>query len=153
MYKDEMLVHIREYYHAENDRKFPTKKGVSVNKRKWAMFTSCLDEIKRKVELLKVKQTVDYSQHIGGGYHVTVTKDVKCVNIRRFFRPPNAKKEIPTRTGIALRLGEWDTLLSTIEQLHWKLLELKKATPCYASEDHANQMELYRCTECNPYEY
>jgi len=153
LYKEELMVHIREYQRAENDRLFPTKKGVSFNKRRWATFTSHLDEIERKVELLKAKHPVDYSQHIGGGYYVTVMKDIKCVNIRRYWRPINLKKEVPTRTGIALRLGEWDTLLATIEQLHRKFPELKNASPCYASEDHANQMGFYRCTECNPFEY
>src|SRR6218665_1016090 len=101
-----------QYQRAKNDRMFPTKKGVSFNKRRWAMFTNYLDKIERNVELPKAKQNVEHSRHIGGGYYVTVVKDAKCVNIQCFVRRPNAKKEIPARSGIALRLGEWDTLLT-----------------------------------------
>ena len=76
---------------------------------------------------------------------------MKCVNIRRYFIPPNSTKERPTRSGIALRLDEWETLISTIHDLHGTLPELKDATPCYASEDHANQIGYLNCSECNPF--
>jgi len=78
-----MLVHVSEYQHAVNDRMFPTKKGASFNKHRWATFTNYIDEIELNVELSKVKQSVDYSRRICGGCYITVVKDVKCVNIRR----------------------------------------------------------------------
>jgi hypothetical protein len=145
------MVHIREYDNSDKDKSYPTKKGVAFTKVRWATFHSQLDEIDRNVNLLKADQPVEYCQHIGGKYYVTISRGMKCVNIRRYFIPPNSTKELPTRSGIALRLDEWETLISTIHDLHRTLPELKAARPCYASEDHANQLGYLNCVECNPF--
>jgi hypothetical protein len=144
------MVHIREY-ETGNGKTYPTRKGACFTKLRWATFRSHLDEIDRSVELLKADQPVEYSQHIGGKYYVTISKNVKCINIRRYFIQLNCTKERPTRMGIALRLCEWEVLLSKIHQLHEKLPELKAARPCYASDDHSNQMGYFNCIECNPF--
>ena len=151
IYRDELMVHVREYSNADNGKSYPTKKGVCFNKTRWATFRTHLDEIDRSVELLKADQPVEYSQHIGGKYYVTISRGIKCVNIRRYFLPPNCTKERPTRSGIALRLDEWETLTAKINDLHEKLPELKVASPCYAGEDHANQLGYLNCLECNPF--
>src|SRR5688572_3122434 len=67
-----------------------------------------------------------------------------------FRIPPNTTKERPTRSGRALRLNEWDTLLK-IRELQERLPELKTAKPCCASVDHANQLDYLNCIECNPF--
>jgi len=132
---------------------YPTKKGVTFTKPRWAKFVDEINEIDRKVELLKANQPVDYLQHLGGKVHVTVSKYFRCVNIRRYFIPKNGSTIKPTRSGIALRLDKWEALTSKIEQLHDKLPELKAARPCYASDDHLNSQRYFGCRECNPYEY
>jgi len=144
------MVHIREYKTA-NEQTFPTKKGISFTKVRWAKFRGQIDEIDRKVELLKANQHVDYSHHMGAKYYVTVSTGVKCVNFRRYFMPKNSDKERPTRSGIALRLGEWETLVSKIDELHSQLPELKVASPCYSSLDHLNQTGYLNCRECSPF--
>lgn len=150
VYRDELVIHIREY-EVGNGKMYPTKKGVCFNKSRWATFRSNIDEIDRSVELLKCHQPVEYSQHIGGRYYVTISKDIMCINIRRYFLPPNSNKEHPTRSGIALRVCEWEKLVSKLDDLEKKLPELKFAIPCYASEDHANQLGYLNCRECNPF--
>ena len=115
------------------------------------MFVRHLDDMDRSIDLLKANQPVDYYRHVGGRYYVSISKDFKCVNIRRYFLPQNATKERPTRSGIAIRLNEWDTLLVKIRELHERLPELKDAKPCYASQEHANQLNYLNCTECNPF--
>jgi len=151
IYRDELMVHVREYTKAANDKMFPTKKGVCFTKTRWATFRAHIDEIDRSVELLKADQSVEYSQHIGGKYYVTISRGIKCVNIRRYFLPPNCTKERPTRSGIALRLDEWETFLTKMDDLHEKLPELKVVSPCYTSENHANQLGYLNCLECNPF--
>src|SRR6218665_4166133 len=111
MFREEIMVHIREYK-TDNEQTFPTKKGISFTKGRWAKFRGQIDEIDRKVALLKANQHVDYAHHIGTKYYVTVTTGVKGVNFRPYFRPQNIDKERPTRGGIALRLEEWKTLVS-----------------------------------------
>lgn len=150
IYRDELFVHIREYDNGHG-QSYPTRKGVSFTKPRWANFVRQINEIDRSVELLKTNQPVDYRHHLGGKYHVSVSKGMQCVNIRRYFRPKNSTKEIPTRSGIALRLDEWEALTNQIEQLHEKLPELKYASPCY--DDHLNQMGYFSCRECNPYDF
>jgi len=149
MYNDDLMIHIRQYDEG-NGKIYPTRQGVSFNKVRWATFIRYLDDMKRSVDL-RDNQPVDYYQHVGGRYYVTISKDYRCVNIRRYFMPPNATKEQPTRSGIALRLSEWDSLLLKIRELQERLPELKLAKPCYSSPDHANQQGYLDCIVCNPF--
>ena len=143
-------MHIREY-DEKNGKQYPSRKGVSFNKTRWAMFIRHLDDMERSVDLLRANQPVDYYQHIGGPYYASISLKFKCVNIRRYFLPPNTTKERPTRSGIAVRLDEWDALLLKIRELQERVPELKTSKPCYASDDHANQMGYLNCAECNPF--
>ena len=144
------MIHIRQYDDC-NGKLYPTKTGVSFNKTRWAMFLRQLDDMERSVDLLKASQPVDFYRHIGGRYYVSISKAFRCVNIRRYFLPPNAVKERPTRSGIALKLDEWDLLLLKIRELQECLPELKTAKPCYSRDDHANQLGYLNCIECNPF--
>ena len=145
------MIHIREYKDDGAGKIYPTRKGVSFTKTRWAWFIRHIDDMERSVDLLKAGQPVDYYQHLGGRYYVTISKEYRCVNIRRYFMPPNGTKEVPTRSGIALRLDEWDSLLLKIRQLQECLPELKLAKPCYSSPDHANLQGYLACIECNPF--
>jgi len=144
------MIHIREYK-TENGQTFTTKKGVSFTKVRWTKFRGQIDEIDSKVELLKRNQHVDYSHHIGAKYYVTISTGIKCVNFRRYFMPKNSGKKRPTRSGIALRLEEWETLVSKIDDLHRQLPELSVASPCYNSLDHLNQTGYLNCRECSSF--
>jgi hypothetical protein len=150
MYNNELMIHIREYDEG-NGKLYPTKKGVSFNKTRWAMFLRQLDDMERSVDLLRANQPVDFYRHVGGRYYVSISKAFRCVNIRRYFLPPNSTKERPTRCGIALKLDEWDTLLVKIREIQERLPELKTAKPCYSRDDHANQLGYISCVECNPF--
>ena len=145
------MVHIREY--AEDaGKEYPTKKGASFNSSAWTRFLSHFDEMERMVDLLKSNQHVDYHQHVGGRYYVSINNRFRCVNIRRYFLPPNCVKEMPTRSGIALRLDEWSRLLQKIPSLNARLPELKGATSCSGSLDHFNHQDYLNCKQCNPFQ-
>ena len=145
------MIHIREYKDDGTGKIYPTRKGVSFTKARWAWFIRHMDGMERSVDLLKAGQPVDYYQHIGGRYYVSISKEYRCVNIRRYFMPPNTTKEVPTRSGIALRLIEWDSLLLKIRELQEHLPELKLDKPCYTSADHANQLGYLARIVCNPF--
>lgn len=151
VYDGNLMVHIRQYAE-ENGKMYPTKKGASFTERRWASLLRRLDDADRSVDLLKANQPVDYRQHLGGGYYLSVCKDFKCVDIRRYFLPNKWSVETPTRSGISLRVQEWRNLLIKIDELHKVLPELKNAKPCYVSEDHANREGYRSCSECNPFE-
>jgi len=150
MFKGELLVHIREYQ-LVNGMELHTKKGICFNAKRWACFRDLLPEISRQVDLMKADQPVDFSKQLGGKYYVTLKSGVKCVNLRRYFVPQNGNKELPTRSGIGLRLGEWSTLLEKIDLLHQEVPDLKSARPCYLSPDHMNQITYLSCMECSPF--
>jgi len=92
------MVHIREYDCSGNGIMYPTKKGACFTKSRWAKFVRNLDEIDRIVELLKSNKPVDYLQHIGGKYHVSISKGIRCVNIRRYILPLNHPTIMGART-------------------------------------------------------
>lgn len=150
IYRGETFVHIREYV-SGNGRTYPTEKGVSFTKARWANFLIHLNNIERSVELIKTHQPVEYYQHVGGKIYVTISKDFKYVNLRKYFLPKSGEKELPTRIGIALRLSEWDMLIEKIKELHKELPELSVAKPCFDKEDHQNQQGYLDCLECNPF--
>lgn len=149
-YKQAITINIRQYVYDGNGHNYPTRKGVSFSARRWASFVQQLKDADREVDTLKWRETVDFRRHIGGGYYIVV-KDFDFVNIRRYSLGPNSSKGMPTRFGIALRLEEWDRLLTTIGQMHQLLPEVKNAKPCHASEDDRDKDEYRSCTECNPF--
>ena len=73
IYRDQLLVHIREYDSCHGQM-YLTIKGVTFAKPRWAIFAGEINEIYRNVELHKANQPVDYLQHLGGKYHVSVYK-------------------------------------------------------------------------------
>ena len=75
---------------------------------------------------------------------------MRCVSIRRYYRLKNSTKELPTRSGIALRLDDWEALSAKIDILHEKLSELKAAKPCH---DRFNQTSNLNCREFCPYAF
>lgn len=128
VFRGEPLIHIREYT-LQYGKEMPTKKGVAFTEKRWACFRDYLNEITRHVDLMKAEKVVDFSQHLGGKIYVTMKTGVKCIDLRRYFLPPKGTKVLPTRSGIALRLGEWNTLLQAIENLHRKIPEFNPRYP------------------------
>src|SRR6218665_879814 len=104
VYKGELLIHIREYKE-QDGLVLPTRKGICFSKKRYALFRNCLDEISQQVESMKLNQPVDFSKHLGAKHFVIVRSGAKCVNLRRFFVPPNTTEKVTTRTGVSLRLG------------------------------------------------
>jgi Transcriptional Coactivator p15 (PC4) len=112
------------------------------------MFLRQLEDVERSVDILNCQEPVHYHKHIGGGYYVSISKNFMFINIRRYFLPVNAKKEQPTRCGIALTLNQWDTLLVKVRELQELLPELKTIIPCHDTVDNAGYLN---CKECNPF--
>ena len=56
----------------------------------------------------------------------------------------------PTRSGLALRLREWDDM-KIVERVNDKYPSVGTALPCYMSDDHLNQMRALQCRDCYPF--
>jgi hypothetical protein len=113
---------------------------------RWATFVSYVDEINKEVEKLKEGDKFSYVQHIGGGWHVSVTSGYRCVDLRRFYLNSEGQTK-PTRHGIALRLHEWAKLLDVIKQLPADVPELFEIKPCF----HEELSDWLKCHECFPF--
>ena len=104
VYRGQLLIHIREYKE-QDGLVLPTKKGICFSRKRYALFRDCLDDVSQQVESMKLNKPVNFSKHLGAKHFVVVRSGARCVNLRRFFVPPNTTKKVPTRIGIPLRLG------------------------------------------------
>ena len=114
-----------------------------------ATFKSRMEELNEGVCCLREKRFVDTRMHLGGGWYATVKTGYLCVDIRLFFYPEGQFVAVPTRSGIALRLPEWDELRAQMVILLQQLPALDEIVPCYLSTEHAIQMAAFSCSECN----
>lgn len=126
-------------------------KSVEIPAGRWTSFILHTTEIDEAVKQLREKKNVHYKEHFGGGYYVSVTTDVWCVDIRRFYS--SADSEIkPTKDGIGLRLREWTELQeNVIPQLMIAVPDLLAALPCFCGDDHYGPSANLQCLECTPF--
>jgi hypothetical protein len=144
LYRGDVKIHIRQF------DPFPSKIGVCFTPLRLAAFRNKLDEIEEGVKLLRAGKPVDLKLHVGGLVYVTIQSGYFIVNIRKYFIPENQIDEIPTRSGIALKLNEWDKLKECLVELLLLAPEIEAVQPCYSSFDHANVITMMDCEECNP---
>jgi hypothetical protein len=115
------------------------KKIAKFTPQRWAQFVLILDEIAENVKSLSIPDLkVTFRNHIGGKWYVLVTAGLKCV-IREFYWH-RENRPGPSKRGIALRLPEWTCLTELISHLHLQHPELPAAEPCWAGQDHYNQV-------------
>ena len=108
-------------------------------------------DIDDSVKLLQEKKFVNYQEHFGGGYFVSISTGIWCVDIRRFYR--NEKGEIkPSKQGLALRLTEWNALLDQLPLIMSFEPDLIGICPCSMRESHVNDPNIaLACPECSPF--
>lgn len=130
-----------------------TKKSAEFTCKRWAYFTrSLIPRIDEAVQQLEAGQEIRYQEHVGGKLYVSVTKGFACVDIRHFYWNSLVGPK-PTKTGIALRLREWQKLKELIPEIHRKYPIFEKSPTCLEGTDHANQEGAMNCLECNPYQF
>jgi len=84
-----------------------TKKEAVFTPARWTSFLLCLDEIDNQLCKLTQGEDLAYQNHYGGGWYVSLTKGFQCIDLRKLYVSFGETTCKPTRTGIALRLGEW----------------------------------------------
>ena len=89
-------------------------KSATFTPSRWASFLLCLDEINSQLEKFAAGDNAAYRCPYGGGWCVSVTSDFTCVDLRQFYQPFGKMEWKPTRTGIALRLSEWETFRKAV---------------------------------------
>ena len=118
------------------------------HKARWTFFVRFLSEIEEAVQKLKEGKDADLALviHYGGGWQVSVTAGIRCVDLRRFFLAVDGKIR-PTRHGIGLRLPEWQTLKYVVHQMRIDFPDLDCALGCF----HPNIEDFVNCRECMPF--
>jgi hypothetical protein len=115
-------------------------KSVNFTPERWAQFVVIFDEINTSIKkLVEQKSDVKYRHHIGWKWYTSVTSNYQCVDIRQFYWH-REKGPSPSKRGIALRLHEWTNLVGLISHLHLQHPKLADAVPCWAKDDHNNQV-------------
>ena len=155
-YEKTPYIHTREYETKSNGSLFPTKRGVALNESRLSEFLDRVDDISSIVRGEKIASpqlrvpTID-ERHLGGGVMVTIKKEFKCVDFRRYFKPENSQTPVPTKSGIHVKFSEWNRLISIIKKYRKMEPEFKEPKACRYNEDHQNQIGALRCRECNPF--
>jgi hypothetical protein len=144
IWQDKPRLDLREWDLGEK-KTIPTKKGISLTLHQIKSLSDkfdCLDEALSQNEELKC--------HLGYNVFVSVQKDNPCVDIRRYWKPPNHDESVPTKKGLCLRPEEYKNLKSRWQDIENSLPELETFVLCYDRDNHLNQIGMLRCTACNP---
>ena len=140
-WKGEKRVDLREW---ENDK--PSKKGISLTLMRWKCLVDGIDNVNEAL-----KNNTFYQYHLGGNVYCTVRENNPCVDIRQYWKPEN--EVVPCKKGLCLRPEEYRRLQEVISDISASIPELDTVVPCAFQSDHANQLGLLTCPECNPNDY
>ena len=127
------------------------QKSATFTPARWASFLLCLDEIDHQLDKLSRGEEVAYRNHHGGGWHVSVTSDFQCVDLRKFYLPFGQTIGIkPTKTGFAFRLSEWSTFKQVIQFVRRDHPDVANFVLCFLDSNHTTLDGIQSCKECNP---
>lgn len=126
-------------------------KFIEIPANRWASFLLLQADIDEAVKQLQEKKFVSYFEHFGGGWYVSVSTGIWCVDLRQFYL--NEKSEIkPSKQGLALRISEWNTLMNLLPLIMSFDVDLLAVCPCSMREDHLNDRNIVlACRECSPF--
>ena len=133
-WKDEIRIDVREW-EIQNDKRVPTKKGISLPLHRWKMFVDSLEVLDQALD-----EKREYATHLGGNVYATVKASGICVDIRQHWLPPNQTEVVPTKKGITLRPGEYSKLKDVPSVICDFVPELNSVVPCPYRSDHMNQL-------------
>ena len=91
---------------------------------------------------------VSLQLHLGGGWYLSLTPGLHCVDIRRFYRDSPSGQLKPTKVGLALTYSEFNSLMNAAACIMDEVDGFEAISHCW----HDSQMELQHCRECNPFD-
>jgi menaquinone-dependent protoporphyrinogen IX oxidase len=149
VYNGNVNIHLRQFIE-KNGQSMPTKKSVVFNLGRWVKFESLIEEIGEFLETYW-KQSVEIQWHVGGGVFVSLTPKYSTVDIRHYWKPPDADKPLHTKKGVCLNRIMFNRLKASLSELHDNVPELSDVELCMFSESHRNQEGMLSCLECTPF--
>jgi len=102
---------------------YPTKLGVHLTGTQFANLLLFIKEINNDSREFRENKMKSFKYNIGDGLFVTASNGFPVIHIRRYYQSEEMPIALPTKSGIALRYGEWDNLMNLIENVQ-KRIEL-----------------------------
>jgi hypothetical protein len=124
-----------------------TVKSATFIYSRWAQFVQYFGEIDDAIaKLINGDADVKLKLHIGGSWFISVTSGYRCVDVRKFYIASGGETKA-TRTGIAIRLSEWDRVKEVALEMRTNNKKIAEAQPCWTDADHFNQDGAAACSE------
>jgi len=96
---------------AENNNCRVRNKSVRFSWQTWQNLMDNLDEIEEKFLILSQGGDVDFRLKIGKNLYLSMTTDILCVDIRKFYLDNNSTLK-PGQPGIGLKISEFREILA-----------------------------------------
>lgn len=107
--KDNVVqIHIRQYG-GENQKPYPTKKGVTISLTEWLTLESLLSGIEEALKNYS-EQDSEASWNLGGNIYITASKEYPLLDLCHYWKPdPNGEFK-PTTEGVKLNRAKLENL-------------------------------------------
>ena len=128
-----------------------TSKMIELTAQRFVTFALYLKDIEASLRKLCSGEFVNFRQHIGGAWYLSVSTGFACLDIRQFYLPLYGFEEKPTRTGFAIRLPEWNAFIAAVQQLIHENQQLADIHPC--GDQHPSIYLELECRECHPFQH
>ena len=109
-YKGKSLVHIRQFTRF-GDKIYPSPTGIHLSGEQFKNLLDIINDIDSDVRDFREKKVDSFKFHLGDNVYVSASKDYPVIHVRRYFQNELMPFALPTKTGIPLRLAEWDKLV------------------------------------------
>lgn len=152
-YNNQLQIHIRQFHKYDKDV-YPTKKGVTLSLCRWRLLESFKNIDKYFENYYSDTTTEDgeeESLHLGGGIYATMNHEYPVVNLRHWWKPKDSDKPMPTKRGVMINKAKWVQLTNSMSVMRDFVPELNDVS-IGCIEDHANQIGMLQCAECNPFD-
>src|SRR6267154_3607189 len=121
-FKGHLKVDIRQYT-KYGDKIYPTKLGTHLTETQFANLLLFIKEIDNDLRQIRDNKVESFKYNIGSEMFVAASRGFPVIHIRFFYQNDEMPVALPTKSGIALRYAEWDTLVKLIESVQ-KRIEL-----------------------------
>ena len=149
-FKDEKIIHIREYI-LDDGKLYVTKKGLIFTLKRLANLIIKIYDIDEQIREFREGVRVKFKIHIGGGVFASIQTGFPFVNLRQYFHPIDQIGEIKPSKGLVLDWNEWCKLKLALDQLKESDQEIRESEPCYKNITHMDSNIVLECKECSPF--
>jgi hypothetical protein len=125
-------------------------KTIELTAQRFVTFMFYLKDVDESLRKRCADDFVNFRQHIGGAWYVSVSTGFACIDIRQFYLPLYGIEEKPTKTGFAIRFPEWIAFVAAVQQLMRENEQLADVRPC--TDQHMTLEDALTCKECNPFQ-